>query len=805
MLDRTTSDVRFAARVLRRSPVFTTIAVLAISLGSGGVTTIFSAMNAIVLRPVPGVASGSQVVSLEFVKRDGAEQMESYALYLRLRNSTTSLSGLAAWRKVTVSIAGRTGGTVIAGNLVSGNYFSVLGVAPSIGRFFTADEDAAPLTHPVVVLSHAFWTTKMGADSSIIGRTVLVNGNPYIVVGIAPREFVGVTPVVPTDAWIPLSMQAQLLPNRDVATPPWLRMFGRLARGKATEAAQAELSTLAAAASTEIHPTRATAAARLTGVSLSMLRAVPEDARKPFLGFMTLLLGAATLVLFVASVNVASLLAARAIARRREMAVRAALGAGRARLVSQLLTEVLLLFMGGAAGGVLLAFAATRGARSVTLPLDAIVAPDMTPDLRVMAFALTVSLVTGLVFGLAPALRASRGDLAASLRDTSNGSGARRRFTDGALVVGQLAVSLVLLVAAGLFLRTLSIGERVNPGFDRSDVAIATFDAQTWGYDSTRIRAFYAALREGVGGLPGVSSSAYASFAPLMTRSMNDSIATGDSSIFIWYTSVSGAYFETLKLPILTGRAIGDGDDARAPRVAVVNQTLAHRLAPHGDALGRTFVFHRTPITIVGIARDAKYASLAEETPPMAYFPVDQMSENARVLLVRTRGDLGELQRRVRETTRAVDPALPVATASTLDRGSGISVLPQRIASIVTASLGGLGLLLAVLGLYGVVAYSVNRRMREFGIRIALGARRVDVVKLIVAEGLRLALVGLAVGLAAAAATTRLIAGFLFDVSPLDPLTFAGMATLLVVVTLPAMLLPARRAAADPMTALREQ
>lgn len=803
MFDRTKSDLRFAARMLRRSPVFTTVAVLAISLGSGAVTTIFSAMNAIVLRPVPGVPNGGRVVALEFRQRDATEQMESYALYGRLRNGPTTLAGLAAWRKITVSVAGPNGGTVVSGNLVSGNYFSVLGVTPAVGRFFSADEDEAPLTHPVVVLSHGFWTSKMGGDSGIVGRTVRVNGNPYVVIGVAPQDFVGVTTPVPADAWITLSMQGQLLPNRDLATPPWLRMFGRLAPGKTPEAAQAELSTIAVAASAELHPARA--AARVTGVSLSMLRSVPEDARKPFLGFMALLLGAATLVLFVASVNVASLLSARAIARRREMAVRAALGAGRGRLVSQLLTEVLLLFTIGAAGGILVAFAATRGARSISLPLDIIVAPDMTPDLRVMAFALAVCLVTGLVFGLAPALRASRDDVVASLRDASGGSGPRRRRTDGALVVGQLAVSLVLLVVAGLFLRTLSIGERVDPGFDRSDLAIAKFDAQTWGYDSTQMRAFYSALREGVSALPGVSSAAYASYAPLTTRSMNDNIATGGDSIFVWYTSVSGSYFETLKLPILAGRAIADRDDARAPRVAVVNQTLAHRLAPHGNAVGRTFTFHQAPITVVGIARDAKYASLAEETPPMAYFPTDQMSENARVLLVRTRGDLMQLQRRIRDVTRAVDPALPISTASTLDRASGISVLPQRIGSIVTASLGGLGLLLAVLGLYGIVAYSVNRRMREFGVRVALGARRLDIVKLVVAEGLRLAVVGVAVGLGIAFATTRLIGAYLFDVSPLDPLTFAGMSMLLVAVTLPAMLPPARRAAADPMAALREQ
>jgi predicted permease len=805
MLDRSRNDLRFAVRLLRKSPVFTIVAVLAISLGSGAVTTIFSAMNALVLRPLPGTTNGDRLVGVELIKANGRMEMAgTYTLYTHLRDGAHTVSALGAWTKATFSIAAKGDGSLVTGNFASANYFSVLGLRPALGRFFLADEDRTPLAHPVLVVSYVFWTSKLGSDSGLVGRTVSVNGNPYTLIGVAPQGFRGTITLTPIDAWVPLMMQGQLNPERDIATNQSLRILGRLKDGSDVAVAQAELSTLAAAASAD----QATPAAanRIAGVRLSPLRSIPEDARGMFLAFMALLLGAAGLVLLIASVNVASMLSARAIARRREMALRAALGASRGRLVSQLLTEILVLFALGAIGGVTFAFLATRAATFVSIPTDVVVAPDMSPDLRVMAFALGVSLLTGIVFGLAPALRTARDDISARLRDGSAGSGSRRTIAGNVLIVGQLALSLVLLVAAGLFLRALTIGARVDPGFDRMGVSIAQLDTRTWGYTDDRGRQFYHDLRDRVAAIPGVSNVSFASFAPLTTRSMNDSIGIGDSGMFVWLVNVGSDYFSTLRIPVVAGRALARTDDDRAPRVAVINETLAKRLAPNGNALGRTFTRHGQLVTVVGVARDARYADLAETTPPLVYYSNEQFWESRQTLLVRITGNPAQVASGIQAALRSLDPMLPRPGVTTLENATGITLLPQRIAAIVTGVLGGVGLLLATLGLYGVIAYSVNQRTREMGIRVALGARPFDVLGLVFREGIRLAVAGVAIGLVLAAAATRLIAGFLFDVSSLDAITFVGMSTLFIAVASVAIALPARRAAgSDPMTALRSE
>lgn len=806
MFQNFVSDLHFALRMLRKSPVFTIVAVLAISIGSGAVTTIFSAMNAIVLAPLPGTADGSRLVGLELTKPDGRTEMAaSSGLYEYLRDGTRKVKGLAAWSKITFSIAAGGEGAVVAGNLVSGNYFSVLGLRPALGRFFALEEDRAAQAAPVVVVSYAFWTAHLGADSSVVGHRVSVNGRPYTLIGVGPPGFRGVISLIPVDGWAPLMMSAQLQPERNAATSQSLRMFGRLKDGVTADAAQSELSTLTAARAID----QATPAAmrKFTGVHASMLRGIPEDARGKFLGFMTLLLGAAGLVLFIASVNVASMLSARAIARRREMALRAALGAGRGRLVAQLLTEILVLFCLGAIGGVALAFAATKAATSFPLPTDVVIAPDMAPDGRVMAFALIVSLVTGLVFGLTPALRAARDDISARLRDGSSGSGSRRTWAGNALIVGQLALSLVLLVAAGLFLRALGTSARVDPGFDRAGVSVASFDSRAWGFDSVKARTFFHSLSDRVAAIPGVTSVSYASFAPLTTRSANDNITLASgASLFTWIVNVSGGYFTTLRMPLVAGRVLARTDDGGAPRVAVVNETLAKRLASDGSALGRTFTIRGQLVTVVGIAHDAKYADLSEATPPLAYFSMDQVWQPTWTMLVRTAAGEAQLGQGIHDAMRAVDPNVPRPTVITLERATGITLLPQRIAAVVTGVLGGVGLLLATLGLYGIIAYSVNGRTREMGVRVALGARRADVLRLVIREGMWLALGGVVLGLVLAALATRLIASLLFDVSALDAMTFAGMSLLFIAVALLATYLPARRAAgADPMAALRSE
>jgi predicted permease len=805
-LEQMMNDLRFAVRLLRKSPVFAVVAILAISLGAGAVTTIFSAMNAMVLRPVPGVANGASVVGLEFRRRDGKDELTGmYPTYAYMRDHSHATSGVGAWAKATLSIAanGRDAARVVTGSYTSGNYFSVLGVRPALGRFFLPEEDRTPLANPVIVVSYDFWATTLRADSSAIGKPLSVNGNPYTLIGVAPQGFRGLITLVPVDGWIPIMMGGQLQPERKLETATWLRMFARLRDGGTLESATAELSTLF----TEQNQTSSTSrSSRVVSIHVSPLRSVPEDARKMFLGFMTILFVAATFVLFIASVDVAAMLSARAVARRREMAVRAALGASRARLVAQLLTEILVLFGIGAAGAIAIAYGAMTWATRFPLPAEIIVPPDLVPDARVMAFALLMSLATGVVFGLAPALRASRDDVSARLRDGTTGAGLRRSRMGSALIVGQLALSLVLLVAAGLFVRALGRAASVQPGFEKSGINVVSFDTRTWGYNDATGRRFYRALRDRVAALPGVTGVTFASFAPLTTRSLNDSVTlAGGERAFTWYVAADGDYFRTLEMPIVAGRSLTASDDERSAPVAVVNETFAKRLAPNGDALGRTFMRGRQPVTVVGVARDAKYATFDESTPSMMFLPIDQVWQPNQTMLVRGLSP-AQLARGLHGAMRAIDRQLPVPGLMTLDEAAGITVLPQRIALIVTGALGSVGLLLAMLGLYGVVAYSVNQRTRELGVRLALGAQRTTVLGMVLGDGLRLAAVGVVVGLVAAAGATRVIAGFLFDVSALDAVTFIGMALLLVIVALLATYVPARRAAGlDPMSALRSE
>jgi predicted permease len=520
---------------------------------------------------------------------------------------------------------------------------------------------------------------------------------------------------------------------------------------------------------------------------------------------MSLLLGAATLVLLIAGVNVAAMLSARYLARRREMAVRAALGAGRSRLLRQLLTEVLALFLAGAVGGFFVASAATTALERLRLPANIPVSLELSPDLRVLAFALAVSLLTGLAFGLAPALQAARQDITPRLRADSAGAGVRRTLLSRALVAGQLALSLVLLVGAGLFMRALNKGQQIDPGFDPGGIATVSLEPESWGYDEPKARALYATLRERMQAVPGVAAVSYTNRLPLMMGSSPNDITLEDGTTVNVHTgSVDVDYFSVLHLPLVQGRPFLGSDAQLAPRVAVVNQTLARRMQPDGVAAGRTFRFRGVPVEIVGVARDAKYATLDERTPAFVYFPIAQVWQPTQSLLVRTTGDAGQLAPAVQQAIDSIDPLLPRPAITTLRQATSISLLPQRAAAIVTGVLGGVGLLLASVGLYGLMAFSASRRTREIGIRVALGAPRSNLLGIVIREGLHLAAAGIVIGLALAAASTPLLGAWLFGISPLDGITFIAMSAVFVAVALLASYLPARRAASlDPVSALR--
>ncbi len=798
------TDTRFAGRMLRKSPIFTLVMVIVIGLGSGAVTTIFSAMNATVLRPLPGVSEPDRVVTVRLARRDGSEaEQGSYSFYTYLRDRTRTLAGSAAWGRVTLTIAAHGQSSIVWANLVSGNYFDVLGVRPAMGRFFAADEDRTPGSHPVIVISHAFWTARLGAAPDAVGAEVLVNGRRFIVIGVAPPAFRGVYTGLQADAWAPLMMQPVLRPRSDLTNASWLWLFGRLQPGVDRPAARAELSALADARFVESG--QADTPRSVRAVSVTPLTGFPSGEGGLLLGFFGVLLGAAALVLLIAGVNVAAMLSARYTARRREMAVRAALGAGRGRLLRQLLTEILMLFAIGTAAGFVVAVAATAALEQLPLPANLPISLELSPDLRVLAFAVGISLLAGVAFGLAPALGAVRKDITARLRADSTGGGRRRSRLGGAMIVGQIALTLVLLVAAGLFARALGQGQQVHPGFDMTSVVTATFDSESWGYDEARARVFFRTLRERVEGLGTVAAASYTGRLPLMAGSSIDNVTVDGAELAIHYTPVDTDYFRTIGIPVVAGRAFAHSDGRGAPNVAIVNETLARKIAPDGSVIGRTFRFRNTiTTTIVGVARDAKYATLLETTPPFAYFPLAQIWSAAPTLLVKTTGGSERFADDLRQTVMSIDPNLPPPRIVTLQQASSIVLLPQRVGVVVTGALGGVGLLLAAAGLYGVLAFSASRRSREISIRLALGAARADVLRMMVNEGMRLGAIGIVVGLALAAATTRLMQGWLFGVSPLDIRTYAGMATVFVAVALIASYIPARRAAGtDPVLALR--
>ena len=799
------SDLRFAGRMLRKSPIFSVAIVFVIALGSGAVTTIFSAMNAVVLRPVPGVARPDRLVTIRPARRDATEaEQGSYGFYSYLRDRTRTLGGAAAWGRVSLTISAAGQNATVSGNLVSGNYFDLLGVRPAVGRFFAADEDRTAGGHPVIVVSHAFWSARLNAAPDAIGSGVLVNGTPFTIIGVGPPAFRGVSTGIQVDAWAPLTMQPVLRPRTNLTEASWLWLFGRLRPGVDSSAVRAELSGLAEARFVESGQADTPRAIRAVGVT--PLTGFPGGEKGPLLGFFSVLLGAAALVLLIAGVNVAAMLSARYTARRREMAVRAALGAGRARLLRQLLTEILTLFAIGAGGGFLVSIGATAALEQIPLPANLPISLELSPDWRVFAFALAVSLLTGLAFGLAPALGVARRDMTARLRADSLGTGVRQSRLGRGLIVAQVSLSLVLLVAAGLFVRALGQGRQIDPGFETTNVVTATLDSESWGYDEARARAFFRTLRERVQALDTVAAVSFAGRLPLMGGSSIDTITLDGSELALHYTPVDVNYFSAVGIPVIEGSTFDDSIARDTPRVAIVNETLARRLAPGASAIGRTFRFRNEITTVIGVARDAKYATLGEHAPSFAYFPLTQIWHPAPTLIVKTRGGAERFVADLRQAVLSIDPNLPPPRVVTLQQATSIVLLPQQAGAIVTAVLGGIGLLLAAAGLYGIMAFSAGRRTREIGIRIALGAARGDVLRLMIGEGVRLGAIGIGVGLVLAAATTRLMQNWLFGVSPLDVPTFAGMAAVFAAVALAASYLPARRAAdADPVVALRTE
>ncbi|HSK18917.1 MAG TPA: ABC transporter permease [Longimicrobiales bacterium] len=806
MLESFVQDARHAVRGFARGPVFALTAILSLAIGVGATTAIFSLVNALLLSPPPGIGEPDRLVSVGRTNDGSGFDNMSYPNYVDYRGGTRTLSGLAAmqYSPRALSLAGPDGGEAVEGSIVSGNFFDVLQVRPALGRFFLAEEDRTPRSHPVVVLSHSFWRDRFESDSSIIGRGIVLNGSSFTVVGVAAEGFRGPVVLAP-DLWAPvmaaplLGMQDGMLTGRRNV---WLMAIGRLAPDAGVTQAQAELSTIASRLAQSYPESNLT-----QGVAVMPMSLFPGDFQGVVNAFMFFLFALSGLVLLVAGTNVAGMLLARAAARRREIAVRLAIGASRGRLLRQLLTESVLLFLIAGALGVLLARWLLTGLMALVPRLPMQLAIDPQIDVRALSFALAVSLVAGILAGLAPALQSTRPSLVPGLRGEGNGS--RLRLRSG-LLVAQMAFSMLLLVVGGLFGRALVQARSIDPGFDPRGVQIATLDFRLTNHDSTSGRQFADALLERTRTIPGVQMAALARMIPLDGGSfgLGGIAVAGRESMREdgrWeadWNIVTPDYFDVMRIPLVAGRSFSDADRTGAPDVAIINQTLAN-LIWDGDAVGQTFTNGERIVTVIGIARDAKYRTLGEPARGFIYVPLAQRYFAEMSLLVR--GEPGAaLAAPIRNVVADLDPALPILVSETMEEHTAIGLFPQRIALVVAASLGLVALLLSVLGIYGVTAYGVARRTREIGIRLALGSPRERVLGLVLRQGMVLAGAGVGIGLLMTLGVARLLESLLFGVPGTDMVALGGAALLLVLAALVASWVPALRASrVDPAVALR--
>ena len=811
-------DVRYALRMLAKSPVLTLIVVLTLALGIGANTAIFSIVNGFLLRPLP-VKSPEQIMVV-------AAKLEGDTLGI----STLSYSQLADFRRQADVFSDIFGYQVDLGGLsvdgkpnqffysrVTGNYFSVLGLQPALGRLFLPTEGEAGGKDPYIVLGYSYWQKKFGGDPSVVGKQALIDGQEVTIIGVAPKGFQGTNFALDFDGYVPLNM----VPTADASalwtdrTARSLVLMARLKSGVSLRQAQSSANVVAQRLAGQ-YP------ASDKGVTL---RIIPERLARPqpfannivpFIVGIFLLLAA--MVLLLACTNVANILLVRATMRKREMAIRAAMGASRVRLIRQLLTESILLALFGGAGGLLVGVWAGGAVASLLPPSRFPVHLDFSFDWRVFGYALAAALFTGILVGVWPALRAGRTDMNGLLHGAgrSDTAGVSRHRVRSGLVVAQVAGSLVLLIVAGLFVRTLFRTQQASLGFNPDHVLNVTLDPKEVGYDETRSKAFYHDLESRVRALPGVQSVSLAFSVPMADVNDGSSIYIEGHPVppsqqppVVIYNRVDEPYFETMRIPLLQGRAFRENDDEKAPLVAVVNQSMARQFWPNEDPIGKRFSLKGANgpfVEIVGLTGDGKYVFIGWDKEPYFYVPLAQNSTTYRSLQIRSSVPSESLISQVQSEVHALDPNMPASDVETMNQslagGNGFFVF--KVGAILAAALGLLGLILAVVGVYGVVSFAASQRTHEIGIRMALGASRRDILMLVLRQGLILVIGGVLAGALLAGALTRSMATLLVGVSPTDALTFSAAIILLGGIGLWACYAPARRAMRlDPMVALR--
>ena len=816
-------DLRFGVRMLMKSPGFTLVAVLSLALGIGANTTIFSLLDAVLLKPLP-VKQPEQlvVVNTQIPGRVGPGfSPYSYPVFREMRENNTAFSGMFARSGLQVSLSSGGQTERVQGEEVSGNFFSMLGVNPLLGRLLTEEDDQTPGASPVAVLSYNFWQRRFGGDPQIVGQTISLNNYPFTIIGVTPQGFHGVEVGSAPEIRIPILMDSQVRPKPG---PPifelrgngWLGVMARLNPGVSIQQAQATTDTIFQIA-------REPDVRRNTGdttddrnfkslrIQLDSAKTGASNLTRQFSQPLVVLMCLVGVVLLIACLNVANLLLARATARQKEIAVRLALGAGRFRLVRQLLTEGFLL---SALGGVLGLLFARWGTDVLLGFLPQGRAPEIKTDLRMLGFTLGVTLLSALLFGLAPAWQATRPNLVPALKnETVVVSGRGRRWELGRLlVVLQVALSLVLLVGAGLFARSLRNLKAVDNGYNTDQVVTMALDPAQNGYKIERLRNFYGQLSERLAALPGVKTTTFTRNVPMSGSYSRFGIevpgyqARAGEEMAVLFNQIAPQFFATFGAPMLLGREFSAQDTPESPKVAIVNQTLARRFFGAENPLGKRITLENyKDLEIVGMVADAKYRNLKEAVPQTAYIPYSQYEQlGQRILCVRATGETGALVAAIRREVRSLDPNLPVFNVKTFAEQINDSVSRERLVAMLSSFFGFFALLLASLGLYGVMAYAVTRRTREIGIRMALGAQTTSVQWLVLRETLLLALIGVAIGLPAALAATRLTEGLLFELKPTDPLTIAMATLVMISIATLAGYLPARRAArVDPMVALR--
>ena len=816
-------DLRYGARMLLKKPSFTLVAVLTLALGIGANTAIFTFVNAVFLQPLP-VAEPARLMSVFGTdeKNRGAHDdymPMSWPNFKDYRDQNDVFTGMIAFQNTVLNFSGGGEPERIGGMIVTGNYFDLLGVKAAIGRTFLPEDDRTPGTHPVAVLSYGAWQRRFGGAQSIVGQTIKLNGLDYTVVGVAAEGFKGTAAMGGgPDCWVPMMMYDQVLIRvyRDAFNgrrAMTLNVIGRLKPGVTEQ--QAETAMRAIGRRLEQDYPKHNDKRNVTLVPLNQ-STIPPQERSVYLRASGLMLTVVGLVLLIACGNVANLLLARATARRKEIALRMALGAGRVRLIRQLLTESLMLSLAGSGVGLLLAVA-SRDLLWVFRPYGMNAGDiNLRFDPRVLGYTLLISLGAGIIFGLAPALQASRADLVTELKEKSGqAAGGRRWFSlRNLLVVGQVALSLVALISAGLFLRSLGNALRINPGFETEKLLLLSFDVDAQGYDKARGMEHYRRVVERVEAIPGVISAAIASARPFgwgFVRSVfveGQEPSSGGHGILTIVGTVAPKYFETMSIPLVRGRNFTEADRENTPPVVVINEAMAKRFWLNQDAVGKRFRFFGDGVSqeVIGVVKDSTVQDIGEAPRPVAYLSLLQDYPSWVTLHVRTAGDPSELLATVRREAQALDHTMPLMRSATVSELIGEQLWRARMGAALLAVFGLLALILASVGIYGVVAFSVSQRTSEFGIRLALGARPSDVLRLVLGQTLTLVAVGAMIGITGGLIATRMVTNLLYSMSAIDPATFIGMPLLLLLVALMASYLPARRATKiDPMTALRHE